>query len=100
MMSTFMTESSLFATYYKTETTGWIKPSDYISEISSLGFLEEIANGEELEFRLNDTAKKNEENGEKLYNLVQKWVSILKKAVFYTESQKTNSDVSILLLRN
>lgn len=46
-----------------------------------------------MEFKLSDNVKKNEEKIEKLFSMVGKWVGILKKAIFYTESQKTNSNV-------
>ena len=37
-----MTESSLFASYYKTETSGWVKPSDYLLEIQNLGLMDSL----------------------------------------------------------
>lgn len=90
----FGSESSLFTSYYQTETKNWIKPSDYIKEIKELNL---EGDGDGLEIKLSDNLTKNLEKVEKLYGIMEKWIAILRRALFYTESQKTNSDVPIFL---
>lgn len=85
----------MFTSFYKTESNAWVRPSDYLREIKELNLLNEGASDEGLEIKLSDNLAKNLEKVERLFKITDKWNDILRRAVFYTTSQKTNSDVRL-----
>lgn len=55
--------------------------------------LTENSDTAELEIKLTDGPSKNLEKMQKLSELMDKWKSMLSKALFYLTSQKSNTDV-------
>lgn len=82
----------MFQSYYQTIDKGWIKPSEYLSEIQDMKLIEENnLDMNNYEIKLNEKMEKNMAKLCMLMELMEKWVNILRKILQYTSTKKTNS---------
>jgi len=62
-----------------------------IEDLNLEGTEEEKAPLSDFEIKLSDKIENNIKKIESLFNLTEKWVDILKRALFYVASQKSSS---------
>lgn len=77
--------------FFTTLSKGWIKPSDYLKDIEELNMEEGKLDVGSFEIKLSDKMENNVKKIESLFELTEKWVDILKRALFYVTSQKSSS---------
>jgi len=82
----------MFQSFYQTIDKGWVKPSEYLSEIQDMKLIEENnLDMNNYEIKLNEKMEKNMAKLCMLMELMEKWVNILRKILQYTSTKKTNS---------
>lgn len=82
----------MFQSFYQTIDKGWVKPSEYLSEIQDMKLIQENnLDMKNYEIKLNEKMEKNMAKLSMLMELMEKWVNILRKILQYTSTKKSNS---------
>lgn len=81
----------MFQSFYQTGSKQWTTPSNYLVDIEGLTLSECALDVTKYEIKLNEGYDRNREKMQQLVQLTQRWTDMLRKALSYLTSKRSQS---------